>query len=49
MSIIFKGKAKDFPVFMKNLRKSYAKKQGKLITKKTLLSEVVQCLNTTQK
>ena len=25
--IVYKGKAKDFPVFMKNLRKQYAKKK----------------------
>jgi hypothetical protein len=47
--IVYKGKAKDFPVFMKNLRKNYAKKKRQLITKKTLLSEVVECLNTTPK
>ena len=47
--IVYKGKAKNFPVFMKNLRKQYALKKRQLITKKTLLSEVVECLNTTPK
>ena len=44
MSIVFKGKAKDFPVFMKNLRKQYAIKKGQLVTKKTKLSEVLECI-----
>ena len=47
--IVYKGKAKDYPVFIKNIRKQYAKKKRQLITKKTLLSEVVECLNTTPK
>jgi hypothetical protein len=44
MSIIFKGKAKDFDVFMKNLRKQYAIKTGQLANKKTKLSEVLECI-----
>ncbi len=44
MSILFKGKAKDFPVFMKNLRKRYAIKTGQLANKKTKLSEVLECI-----
>lgn len=47
--IVYKGKAKDFPVFMKNLRKQYALKKRQLITKKTKVSEVVECLNITPK
>ena len=47
--IVYKGKAKDFPMFMKNLRKQYALKKRQLITKKTKISEVVECLNTTPK
>lgn len=43
MSIVFKGKAKDFPVFMKNL-KQYAIKTGQLANKKTKLSEVLECI-----
>jgi len=44
MSIVFKGKAKDFPVFMKNLRKQYAIKTGQLANKKTKMSEVLECI-----
>ena len=44
MSIVFKGKAKDFPVFIKNLRKQYAIKKRQLVTKKTKLSEVLECI-----
>ena len=44
MSIVFKGKAKDFHVFMKNLRKQYAIKTGQIANKKTKLSEVFECI-----
>ena len=42
--VLYKGKAKDFPVYMKNLRKQYAIKSGKLANKKTKLSEVLECI-----
>ena len=44
MSIVFKGKAKDYIVFMKTLRKQYAIKTGQLANKKTKLSEVLECI-----
>ena len=42
--LILEGKAKDFPVYMKNLRKQYAIRSCQLANKKTKLSEVLECI-----
>tara|TARA_R100001082_G_C4225304_1_gene100912 strand:+ start:262 stop:480 length:219 start_codon:yes stop_codon:yes gene_type:complete len=42
--IVYKGKAKNFPEYIKSIRKIYAIKTGKLITKQTKLSEVLECI-----